>query len=41
MSTHDVSQVTKVLRGIFEGIGHGDWAGKSNLNEVLFEEKVD
>lgn len=31
MSTHDVSQVTKVLKGIFEGIGYGDW-GKKDLS---------
>lgn len=40
LTTHDVSQVTKVLKGIFEGIGYGDW-GKQALNEILAEEKVD
>jgi hypothetical protein len=32
--------VTKVLKGIFDGIAVGDW-GKKDLNEILLEEKVD
>ena len=28
LSTHDTNQVTKVLKGIFEGIGFGDWGKK-------------
>lgn len=40
LSTHDISQVTKVLKGIFDGIAIGDW-GKKDLNEILLEEKVD
>lgn len=40
MLTHDISQITKVLKGIFEGIGYADW-GKRDLNEILAEERVD
>lgn len=31
ISTHDITQVTKVLKGIFDGISVGDW-GKKDLN---------
>ena len=31
LTTHDISQVTKVLKGIFDGIAIGDW-GKKDLN---------
>lgn len=40
LSTNDVSQVTKVLKGIFEGIGACDW-DKKELNEILTDDKVD
>lgn len=40
LQTHDISQITKVLKGIFDGISIGDW-GKKDLNEILLEEKVD
>ena len=40
MDSQDVSQITKVLKGIFEGIGIGEW-GKRDLNDILAEEKVD
>ena len=39
LTTHDITQVTKVLKGIFEGIGIGEW-GKKELNDILSEENV-
>lgn len=35
-----MSQVSKVLKGIFDSISVGDWS-KKDLNEILAEEKVD
>jgi hypothetical protein len=34
LTTHNISQVAKVLKGIFEGIGIGEY-GKKDLNEIL------
>lgn len=40
LTTHNASQVSKVLKGIFEGIGVGEY-GKKDLNEILAEEDID
>ena len=40
LTTHDITQTTKALKGMFEGIGFGDW-DKKELNEILAEENVD
>lgn len=40
METHDISQITKVLKNIFEGIGVGEW-GKKDLYDILADEKID
>ena len=40
METHDISQITKVLKGIFEGIGIGEW-GKRDLFDILGDENID
>lgn len=40
MHTHDISQITKILKAIFEGIGIGEW-GKKDLYEILGDEKID
>ena len=39
MNTHDITQVTKVLKGILSSIGIGEW-GKKDLREILSEENV-
>ena len=39
-TAHNLTQVTKVLKGIFEGIGVGEY-GKKELNEILAEENID
>jgi hypothetical protein len=40
LTTHNIVQVSKVLKGIFEGIGVGEY-GKKDLNEILAEENID
>lgn len=40
LTTHNITQVSKVLKGIFEGIGIGEY-GKKDLNEILAEENID
>lgn len=40
LTTNNITQVSKVLKGIFEGIGIGEY-GKKDLNEILAEENID
>lgn len=40
LTTHNIKQVSRVLKGIFEGIGVGEY-GKKDLNSILAEEKID
>lgn len=40
MGTHEISQITKVLKSIFEGIGVGQW-GKKDLYDILADQKID
>ena len=41
LTTHsNIKQVSRVLKGIFEGIGVGEY-GKKDLNEILAEENID
>ena len=40
LTTQNISQVSKVLKGIFEGVGVGEY-GKKELNEILAEENID
>lgn len=39
MATHDISQITKVLKAIFEGIAIGEW-GKRDLFDILHDEDI-
>jgi SOS response regulatory protein OraA/RecX len=40
LTTNNITQVSRVLKGIFEGIGVGEY-GKKDLNEILAEENID
>ncbi len=40
LTSASITQVSKVLKGIFEGIGVGEY-GKKDLNEILAEENID
>jgi hypothetical protein len=40
LTTANITQVSRVLKGIFEGIGVGEY-GKKDLNEILAEENID
>ena len=40
LTTHNINQVSKVLKGIFEGIGVGEY-GKKDLNQILAEQNID